>query len=516
MPNQYHTLRLTLGDQLNHQHSWFSQTDENVLYTMMEMRQETDYVKHHIQKICGFFLAMRAFSTQLKDSGHQVKYFLLDDAENQQSLSKNIQTLIEKYNIQKFEYLLPDEYRLDEQLRTIAHDLDIPTEAFDTEHFLSERMDVESLFKGKKMFLMETFYRKMRQKYDILMEPDGKTPLTGKWNYDASNRKKLPKSVEIPKPKSFIRDVSELIALIESQDIQTIGRIKPAHYDWPVTRKEGLELLDHFLKIRLHQFGTYQDAMTTRDTLLFHSKLSFLMNTKLLHPLEVIKAVEAYWSNHQDSVDIAQAEGFIRQVLGWREYMRGIYWAKMPEYKNLNYFDHQNELPDWYWTGDTKMRCLKSAVDQSLDDAYAHHIQRLMVTGNFALLLGVHPDEVDQWYLGIYMDAIEWVEITNTRGMSQFADGGIVGTKPYVSSANYIDKMSDYCKDCFYDKKKKHGHKACPFNSLYWDFYQRHEDKLRKNPRIGMMYRLLDKMDSQEKEKLFEQAHLYKKNKNLL
>jgi deoxyribodipyrimidine photolyase-related protein len=222
----------------------------------------------------------------------------------------------------------------------------------------------------------------------------------------------------------------------------------------------------------------------------------------------VIQAVEQYWSERQDSIDIAQAEGFIRQILGWREYMRGIYWAKMPEYANLNFFDHEEKLPSWFWTGETKMNCLHHAIKQSLDQAYAHHIQRLMVTGNFALLLGVHPDELDQWYLGIYIDAIQWVEITNTRGMSQFADGGIVGTKPYVSSANYIHKMSDYCANCQYDRKKKVGEGACPFNSLYWDFYNRHEDKLSKNPRVGMMYRTWGRM--KDKDKILEQAQYYK------
>jgi deoxyribodipyrimidine photolyase-related protein len=504
----YKTIRLILGDQLNHKHSWYEQKDPDTLYVLMECLSETNYVRHHIQKIIGFFLAMRHFSEHLKKEGHEVFYLRLDDDRNQQSISSNLRWIIEESNAEYFEYQLPDEYRLDEELKELAEDLSITTQSFDTEHFLSERHTLEKMFEGKKTYLMESFYRKMRVKYNILMEEDGKTPLTGKWNYDAANRKKLPKKVELPQPKHFVRQVKDLVQLIHEADVETIGTVDPNHFTYPVTRGEGLEMLDHFLKIRFADFGTYQDAMVERDPLLYHSMLSFVLNTKLLDPLEVIQAVEQYWSERQDSIDIAQAEGFIRQILGWREYMRGIYWAKMPEYANLNFFDHEEKLPSWFWTGETKMNCLHHAIKQSLDQAYAHHIQRLMVTGNFALLLGVHPDELDQWYLGIYIDAIQWVEITNTRGMSQFADGGIVGTKPYVSSANYIHKMSDYCANCQYDRKKKVGEGACPFNSLYWDFYNRHEDKLSKNPRVGMMYRTWGRM--KDKDKILEQAQYYK------
>ena len=295
-------------------------------------------------------------------------------------------------------------------------------------------------------------------------------PATGKWNYDHDNRKKLPKGLEPPKPKYFKRDVSDLVNVINEAGVETIGRIEPSNFIWPVTKEEGAEMLDFFIDECLPQFGMFQDAMTPEYWSLFHSRLSFLINSKVLHPLTVVRAVEEAWQRQPDRVTIAQAEGFIRQVLGWREYMRGIYWAKMPEYAEHNFFDHQRPLPEWYWTGDTKMKCLSHSINQSLDHAYAHHIQRLMVTGNFALLAGIHPDAVDAWYLGIYIDAIEWVEITNTRGMSQFADGGIVGSKPYVSSGSYIHKMSHYCKECAYNVKDKFGQNACPFNSLYWDF----------------------------------------------
>ena len=508
---KYKTLRLLLGDQLNHHHSWFENQNEETLYVMMEVLQETAYVKHHLQKIVGFFLAMRHFGQYLSQKGHHVFYFSIQEEANRQTISGNLNFLIKKFGIEKLEYQLPDEYRLDVQLKEYTQSLTIPSEVYDTEHFLTKRNTVADLFKNKKTYLLETFYRKMRVKYGILMEEDGKTPLTGKWNYDAENRKKLPKKMVIPKALSFSRDVSNIVHTLKQLEIATIGNIDKKHFSLAVTRAEALELLDHFIKFRLINFGKYQDAMTQRDDLVFHSKLSFAMNVKLLSPLEVVEACIAYWEKRQDVITIAQIEGFVRQIVGWREYMRGIYWAKMPEYATLNALNHQASLPEFYWTGKTKMNCLHHAINQSLNTAYAHHIQRLMVTGNFALLLGVHPDEVDAWYLGIYMDAIEWVEITNTRGMSQFADGGIVGTKPYVSSANYIHKMGDYCSNCQYDRKLKYGKNACPFNSLYWDFYDRHREHFKKNPRVAMMYRVWDKIDTEEQVMILKQADFYKK-----
>lgn len=516
MPKTYQRLRLILGDQLNVHHSWLAEKDDETLYVMMECLSEANYVQHHIQKIIGFFLAMRAFAEALNQNGHQILYLTLDSEENFQSISENVRSLVEKHAIRQFEYQLPDEYRLDEELKQLCEALGIECKTFDTEHFLSDRYEVRNLFKDKKTYLLETFYRRMRKKHNILMESDGETPLTGRWNYDAENRKKLPNDLKIPDFPNFRRDASKIADLLEKMEVKTIGRVDASQFNWAVTREESLEILDHFVKNRLYNFGNYQDAMTERHHLLFHSQLSFALNTKMLSPIEVVQACIGYWKKNEDTIPIASLEGFVRQIIGWREYMRGIYWAKMPEYRALNFFDHNAKLPTFYWTGNTKMSCLQHAIEQSLDHAYAHHIQRLMVTGNFALLLGVNPDEVDAWYLGIYMDAIEWVEITNTRGMSQFADGGIVGTKPYVSSANYIDKMSDYCKNCHYDKKARHGDKACPFNSLYWDFYDRHADKLSNNPRIGMMYRTWEKMDVKEREKILQQAAAYKENVNNL
>lgn len=499
------TLRLVFGDQLNLQHSWFVTTDADNLYLMMEMKQETDYVKHHIQKVVGFFLAMRHFSDALRKSGHQVIYWNLDHENNSQNLTENLSFIIKEYGVTHFEYQLPDEYRLDIQLNDFCKNLEISFKVCDSEHFLTERSFLAEFFKGKKTYLMETFYREMRKKYDILM--DGKEPLTGKWNYDHENRNKLKDPLLLKKPKVFAMDVTSILDMLEKMEVKTIGSIEEAKFDWPVSREESLEVLEYFCENLLLNFGEYQDAMYTGDAFLFHSRLSFSLNTKMLSPIEVVKHVENYYKENQDEVSIAQVEGFIRQIIGWREYMRGIYWAKMPDFASMNYFEHERKLPDFFWTGKTKMNCLKHSIGQSLQRAYAHHIQRLMVTGNFALLAGIDPNEVDQWYLGIYIDAIEWVEITNTRGMSQFADGGIVGTKPYVSSANYIDKMGDYCQGCRYDKKLKVGKMACPFNSLYWHFYERNKDKLSKNPRIGMMYRTWEKMEG--KAEIIDQAEFY-------
>ena len=507
------TLRLILGDQLNYNHSWFETANDKVTYLMAEVHEEATYTKHHIQKISGFFLAMRKFSAWLTEEGHQVIYIPLNENKHE-SFESLVPAIIEKHNFERFEYQFPDEYRLDEQLKQVEKNISVDSKSVDSEHFLSERGDLEAFFKGKKQYLMESFYRDMRKKHNIMM--NGKEPVTGKWNYDGENRKKLPKNQSIPKPLSYKHDVTDIVTMINGEGIETIGEIHPKRFIWPANRKESLELLTFFVEKCLPDFGKFQDAMTTSDWSLFHSRLSFSMNTKMLSPIEVVERAIEEWRAREEEITIAQIEGFVRQIIGWREFMRGIYWAKMPEFASMNFFEHENPLPEWYWTGDTKMKCLSHSINQSLEYAYAHHIQRLMVTGNFALLAGVNPDELDQWYLGIYIDALEWVEITNTRGMSQFADGGIVGTKPYVSSASYMHKMSHYCSQCHYDHKKKTGENACPFNSLYWHFYHRHQDKLGKNPRIGMMYRIWEKMGSEKQNDLLNQAEKYLENMNSL
>lgn len=497
-------LRLILGDQLNQQHSWFETTDKDVTYLMAEMRQETDYVKHHIQKVIGFFASMRNFKTDLEAKGHTFLYYRIADEENPQDLEKLIKLALEKTRATSFEYQLPDEYRLDEQLKSICHKLDITANAVDSEHFYTGRFELKDFFEGKKQLIMESFYRMMRKKHDLMMvngQPDG-----GKWNFDHNNRKKWTGTHEIPTELNFEQEVSSLVNEIKQAGVTTFGNLKEDSFNWPTSRKQCMSLLDYFCEHLLVHFGDYQDAMHTEQKFLFHSRLSFAMNSKMISPKEVIDTVLDFYYENTDSIDISQVEGFVRQILGWREYMRGIYWKEMPNYSKLNKLENHNPLPDFFWTGNTKMNCLKHAIGQSLDEAYAHHIQRLMVIGNYTLLTQTNPDEVDAWYLGVYIDAIEWVEITNTRGMSQFADGGIVATKPYVSSANYINKMGDYCKNCHYKQSKKIGDDACPFNALYWNFLDSKKDHFKNNQRMSMMLNLLNKKDPEELQALNERA----------
>lgn len=510
MKRETEILRLILGDQLNYSHSWFSEERPEVTYVLMETRSETDYVQHHIQKVAGFFAAMRGFAKHLTEKGHSVIYMNLDNPQNQHSFSLNCQHLIDQLKPARFEYQLPDEYRVDQELRSFTEKLSIPSNVCDSEHFFTTRTTFSEFFKGKKTYLMESFYRMMRKKHELLM--DGHQPLYGQWNYDQDNRKKLPKNHIVTPPLLFRNDVSEIVEMIHQKGVKTIGSIDPKTFIWPINRMQSLDLLAFFIEECLPFFGTFEDAMTVNAWSVYHSRLSFALNIKMLSPREVIdKAIDA-WKMNPDTISYNQIEGFVRQILGWREFMRGVYWQHMPEYSQLNFFGHDKKLPNWFWTGETKMNCLKHAIGQSLEKAYAHHIQRLMVTGNFMLLAGIDPDEIDRWYLGIYIDALDWVEVTNTRGMSQFADGGIVGTKPYVSSAAYIDKMSDYCSGCFYSKSVKVGEKACPFNSLYWHFYERHESKLAKNPRIGMVYNVWKKMDNDNRTALLAQAEYYLKH----
>jgi deoxyribodipyrimidine photolyase-related protein len=505
---KYRELRLILGDQLNSQHSWIKNVEPDVLYVLMEIRAESQYVTHHIQKIAGIFLAMRSFAEMLIHNGHRVFYFSISDTQNRHSFEENLQMLTHQFSIEKIRFLEPDEWRLDALLKETLNKLQLPFSIDSTEHFLTERNELAELFKGKKGYLMETFYRSMRKKHGVLI--DGTTePASGKWNYDHDNRNKLPKNHRPPEPLLFKHDISELLNEITSAQLPSIGKIDAKNFSWPKNREESLEVLSYFIDYLLPQFGTFQDALSDDYWSLYHSRLSFALNVKMIHPLEVIQAAEQSWRQNPNRVSLAQAEGFIRQILGWREYMRGIYWAQMPQYAELNFFGHNRPLPQFFWTAKTNMRCLNRAIGQSLDYAYAHHIQRLMVTGNFALLTGIHPDEVDKWYLGIYIDAFEWVEITNTRGMSQFADGGIVGTKPYVSSAAYLHKMGNHCENCQYDYKITTGPKACPFNSLYWNFLNTNRTLLEKNPRMTMMYRVWDKFGLDKKADVLKQADIY-------
>lgn len=481
-------------------------------YLMIEAHSEVEYVTHHIQKIVAIFYAMRTFAKELEAKGHQLHYIHLDEkGKKSKSIALGVKEFIEETGCNEFHYQLPDEWRLDTELLQLSQELEkngVKVQAFDTEHFLTPRDSFRQIFKGKS-FRMETFYRELRKKYQLLIDEDGK-PWGDKWNFDSDNRKKYDGKVKISERNWKSMNVSSVLS--ELENIKSMGEIDSSSFYWPNNRESSLLLLRTFIHKYFTGFGDYQDAMIENDPFLFHSCLSFSLNTKQISPMEVIEAAIKYYAENKDKVSLATLEGFVRQILGWREYMRGLYWNQMPDYKNLNFFKHKVSLPSWYWTAETKMNCLKQSISQSLKLAYAHHIQRLMVIGNFSLLIGADPDDVDRWYLGVYVDAFEWVEITNTRGMSQFADGGLAASKPYVSSANYIDKMSNYCKNCDYNKKTKTDSNSCPFNSLYWHFYDRHRSLLERNPRIGMVYHTWDKLNPKEQSAIRARAEFLLKN----
>lgn len=509
---RYHTLRLLLGDQLNLQHSWFRQTDDGILYVLMEIRPEQEYVWHHVRKIQLFFSAMRHMAAALRQSGHQVRYFRLDDTDNRQSFEANCDALLAQHGITAFEYQLPDEYRLDVQLATYADALrkrGVAVAVADTEHFLTQRSDLAGFFAGKKQWLMERFYRHMRVRHNLLM--DGAQPVGGTWNYDAENRNPPPgKGYVFPKRPQFGHQADEVVPVLNALGIQHVGSPLPdRESEYPVTRAQALTVLQDFIQHHLPRFGLYQDSMQANAPYLHHSLLSFPLNAKLISPLEVVQAVEAAYHAAPDRYPLPAVEGYIRQIIGWREYMRGIYWALMPDYALTNHLQAQTPLPQWYWTGHTRMRCLSQVIGQSLGFGYAHHIQRLMVTGNFATLIGARPADINAWYLGIYVDALEWVQLPNTHGMSQFADGGRIATKPYVSSAAYINRMTDYCRGCHYDPRERTGPRACPFNSLYWHFLARNEGRLGSNPRMGQMYANWRRQPEAQRKALLEQAEMY-------
>ena len=500
-------LRLVLGDQLNPRHSWFAVVDPDAVIVLMEVRQETDYVLHHAQKIIAIFAAMRDLASALKAAGHRVHYLTIDDSLNLHAIPANLDRLRALYGADRFEYQAPDEWRLDRQLADYAETTGQPCAMVDSEHFLTGRDDAANLFHDRKSWLMEHFYRHMRVRYRVLVD-DADRPVGGRWNFDAENRK--PWSGQPPEPpdRRASHDHSALWQSIVDGGVKSFGNPQAGASRWPLNRGEALAQLDTFVADALPHFGDFQDAISQHAWRLFHSLLSFALNVKMLHPAEVVARAEQAW--HDGTAPLEAVEGFIRQILGWREYVRGVYWARMPGYADLNVFGHDRDIPGWFWTGKTGLNCLSQAISGSLENAHAHHIQRLMIIGNFALLAGLNPAAVHRWYLGIYIDAFEWVELPNTLGMSQYADGGLLATKPYVSSAAYIHRMSDACKGCRYDRKQRLGPDACPFNALYWDFHDRHGARLSGNPRLAMPYRQLARMSDAERAAIRTQAATFR------
>ncbi|WP_115717909.1 cryptochrome/photolyase family protein [Gallaecimonas mangrovi] len=500
----YHTLRVILGDQLNASHSWFKAGDDGVLYLIAEFPSEAHYVKHHIQKLCAFFLAMARFAAALNSAGHRVCYLTLDDTQHL-GFGEIIEQVFGEAGAIKLEVQRPDEYRVLSAYEALAEKL--PLTMVDSEHFLLPFTDIPKHFKAQSTVRMEHFYRKMRRRFQVLMTAN--KPEGGRWNFDADNRNKLKAAdlAAIPEPLCFSNDVSAILERLARHQVPSIGTAQ-TQLLWPVTRQQAKELLHYFCQHLLANFGRFQDAMTGQSPhrwSLYHSRLSFALNSKMLSPWQVITTAISHYRQQSD-INLAQVEGFVRQILGWREYVRGIYWANMPDYHQQNALAASRPLPDYFWHGQTQMQCMASAIGQSLHYGYAHHIQRLMVTGNFCLLTGIHPDHVDAWYLGIYVDAIEWVELPNTRGMSQFADGGWIASKPYCASGSYIQRMSDYCQHCHYQVKDKTGPDACPFNSLYWRFMLHHRQRLAQNPRLGMLYGNWDKQSPAEQAAILQRA----------
>jgi deoxyribodipyrimidine photolyase-related protein len=501
-------LRLVLADQLTRGVAALrgAEPGEDVIL-MAEVMEEATYVRHHKQKIVFLFSAMRAFAAELEEEGFDVRYTRLDDEENAGSLFGEVRRAFAQTDCEELVVTACGEYRLAEDMEGWSRRLNRPVTIRDDDRFVCSLPEFRAWADGRKQFRMEYFYREMRKKTGLLMK-DGE-PEGGQWNFDQENRKKLPKGYEPPlAPEVFEHPVvEEVAALVEERFSDHFGTLE--RYTYGITRDDALKRLDAFIDESLPGFGDYQDAMATGEDFLNHSLISVYLNAGLLTPLEICRAAEDAF--REGRVPLNAAEGFIRQIIGWREFVRGIYWLKMPDYKKTNALQADRPLPDFYWTGETDLHCVAEAVRNTRDHAYAHHIQRLMITGNLALLLGVAPDEINAWYLIVYADAYEWVQLPNTHGMAIWADHGVLGSKPYAASGSYINRMSNYCGSCRYKVSKREGEDACPFNYLYWDFIIRNEKTLRANPRMGMMYRTLDKKGADERKRFQKDAAAFRR-----
>jgi deoxyribodipyrimidine photolyase-related protein len=493
-----------LGDQLSHGISSLRGADpRDTIVLMMEVADETTYVRHHKQKLVYILSAMRHHAAALRKAGWTVDYVRLDDPANTGSFTGEIARAVERHTPDRIVVTEAGEWRVQAMLDSWETLFGLPVEIRGDDRFIASHAEFDAWADdGRKALTIEFFYRDMRRKTGLLM--DGSKPAGGRWNFDKENRKPAKADLLMPRPLSFAPDaVTEaVIDLVTARFQGTTGSLDG--FDYAVTREDAERQADIFFTHALPQFGDYEDAMVTGERHLWHSILSPYINSGLLDPLDLCRRAEAEY--RAGRAPLNSVEGYIRQIIGWREFMRGVYWYEGPDYPRSNYLRHTRKLPAFYWTGDTDLNCLKQVIGQTLETAHAHHIQRLMVTGNFALLIGADPFAVHTWYLEVYLDAYEWVEAPNTVGMSQFADGGIVGTKPYVSSGAYINKMSDYCAACRYDVKQRTGPDACPFNSLYWDFLARHRDKLGENGRLFGPYRSWDRFSDESQQEIRAQA----------
>jgi deoxyribodipyrimidine photolyase-related protein len=493
------TLVLVLGDQLDLHAAAFDGFDPALdAVWMAEVAEESEHVWSSQPRIAIFLAAMRHFALALRGAGRPLHYTRLDAATNRGTLAAELGAAIDTLRPQRLVMTAPGDWRVLHALRAVAQARGLELDVRDDRHFYATVREFAAHAAQRKSLRLEYWYRELRQRHRVLM--DGDKPAGGRWNFDDANRGSFGKAgpPDVPPHLAFAPDelTREVLALVGERFGAHPGSL--ATFGWAVTREQALHALDDFTRHRLPDFGRWQDAMWQREPWLWHSLLSSALNLKLLEPREVVNAAEAAW--RAGRVPLESAEGFIRQILGWREYVRGIYWTQMPQYLERNALDAPHELPAWYWTGATEMACLRDAIGQTLEHGYAHHIQRLMVTGLFALMFGVQPKQVHAWYLAVYVDAVEWVELPNTLGMSQYADGGLMGSKPYVATGKYIERMSNHCAGCRYDPAQRTGERACPFTTLYWDFLMRHEPMLAKNPRMALQVKNLARLDAAERD----------------
>ena len=497
---------IVLGDQLDEQAPAIRSADpDQDAVWMAEVREEATHVWCSKVRMVLFLSAMRHFRDVLQQKGFTVYYQPWSEEPHGSSFSTALEKTLAEHSVERLIATEPGEWRVRQQLQAAAGELALPLDLLPDTHFLCDHETFRAHAAGRKSLRMEYFYREMRRRHRVLM--DGDEPAGGEWNFDRENRKPFgKKGPSCPPLPVFKTDAvtKEVMALVEKACPDHPGRLE--HFNWPVTRTQALQALEDFIRRRLPDFGRHQDAMWTGEPFLNHSLISSSLNLKLLNPLEVIRMAEAAYRRHPDRYPVSAVEGFIRQILGWREYVRGIYWMHMPAYLERNTLRAETDLPPFYWTGATDMVCMRQSIEQTLAYGYAHHIQRLMVTGLFALMLGVDPKQVHAWYLAVYVDAVEWVELPNTLGMSQYADGGVMASKPYAATGNYIQRMSNYCETCRFNPKERTGGKACPFTTLYWDFLQRHRKTLSGNPRMGLQVRNLERVPPDELQQISERA----------
>lgn len=496
-------LRFIFPDQLSHSISSLTNVQKEDIIFFCEVLEEVTYVQHHPKKIAFLFAAMRHFAGELEERGYHIRYIKLTDLSNTQTLNGEIIRAVNESKVNHIIITEPSEYRLKIMTEGWHQLFNIPIVICEDNRFFCSRKEFNIWAKDKKQLRMEYFYREMRKKYQILMDSQG-DPIGGQWNYDKENRKSPVQGLTSPKRISHQKSsiLKEVLEMVATKFANHFGVLEPFHY--AVTREQALIELEDFISRILPNFGDYQDAMLKGEAYLYHSLLSSYINAGLLLPLEICQLAEKAYKNGYASLN--SVEGFIRQILGWREFVRGIYWLKMPEYSQLNYLNAKTNLPSFYWGGKTHMACISEAVAHTKIHAYSHHIQRLMVTGNFALIAGLDVQQVQEWYLAVYSDAFEWVEMPNTLGMALFGDGGIVGSKPYAASGKYINKMSNFCDQCYYDPKEMIGEKACPFNALYWDFMARNRHKLEFNQRLPYVYSTWDKFPADKQSAIRNKA----------